>query len=298
MLEALRKRAIIINAIRAFFQDNDFLEVDTPLRLPSIIPEAHIDSFDTEGWFLQASPELCMKRLISQGYNKIFQICKCFRKNERSDKHLPELTMLEWYAKNQTYLDLMDTCQKLIEYIANKTETNGIINYQNLQIDLNTKFLRLSVKDAFLKYTHTTMEKACSTGKFDEIMSFEIEPNLGLDKPVFLYDYPASLGALAKLKPENPDLAERFELYIAGIELANGFSELIDPEEQKIRFEAELNSRKAQGKKNIPMPEKFLNDLSSMPETAGIAFGIDRLIMLFCNLTSIDQSVAFTPEQL
>ncbi len=297
-MEALRKRAIIINAIRAFFQKNGYLEVDTPLRLPSIIPEAHIDSFDTEGWFLQASPELCMKRLISQGYNKIFQICKCFRKNERSDKHIPEMTMLEWYAKNETYLDLMNTCQNLIRYIANKTETNGIINYQNLQIDLNTDFLRLSVKDAFLKYTHTTMEKACSTGKFDEIMSFEIEPNLGLDKPVFLYDYPASLGALARLKPGNPDLAERFELYIAGIELANGFSELIDPEEQKIRFEAELNSRKAQGKKDIPMPEKFLNDLSAMPETAGIAFGIDRLIMLFCNLISIDQSVAFTPEQL
>ncbi len=297
-MKVLKKRALIINSIRTFFQENDYLEVDTPLRLPSIIPEAHIDSYDSEGWFLQASPELCMKRLISQGYDKIFQICKCFRKNERSGKHLPELTMLEWYAKNETYTDLMNTCQSLIRFIAKNTETNGTIIYQNKQINLETKFLKLSVRESFLKYTDTTMEEACETGKFDEIMSFEIEPNLGLDQPIFLYDYPASLGALARLKPGNPDLAERFELYIAGIELANGFSELIDPKEQRKRFESELTSRKVYGKKDIPIPEKFLGSLSSMPETAGIALGIDRLIMLFCNLTSIDQSVAFTPEQL
>ncbi len=297
-MKALQKRALIIHAVRTFFHDNNFLEVETPLRLPSIIPEAHIDSFGTEGWFLQTSPELCMKRLVSQGYERIFQICKCFRKNERSDKHLPELTMLEWYAKDETYLDLMNTCQNLVRYIAKKTGDSGTINFQDKSIDLKKNFLKLSVKDAFLKFTDTTMEKACSTGKFDEIVSFEIEPNLGLDQPVFLYDYPVSLGALAKSKQDNPDLAERFELYIAGIELANGFSELIDPEEQKARFESELSSRKAQGKKNIPIPEKFLSDLLNMPETAGIALGIDRLIMLFCNLTSIDNSVAFTPEQL
>ena len=116
-MKVLRKRAKIINSIRAFFTNNDFLEVETPLRLPAIIPEAHIDSIGSEKWFLQASPELCMKRLVAQGYDKIFQICKCFRKNERGEKHLPELTMLEWYAKNETYIDLMNTCQNLIRYI-------------------------------------------------------------------------------------------------------------------------------------------------------------------------------------
>lgn len=297
-MKAIQKRALIINAIRTFFQENNFLEVETPLRLPSIIPEANIDSYESEGWFLQSSPELCMKRLISQGYNKIFQICKCFRKNERSEKHLPELTMLEWYAKDKTYLDLMDTCEELIRYIAEKIENKGFISYQNQIINLEKNFKKLSVKDAFLKFTDTTMEKACAAHKFDELMSFNIEPNLGLNKPVFLYDYPASLGALAKLKQRNSNLAARFELYIAGIELANGFSELINPKEQKERFHSELSLRKAQGKKDIPMPEKFLDDLSNMPETAGIALGIDRLIMLFCNLTSIDKSVAFTPEEL
>ncbi len=297
-MKVLKDRAKIINAVRNFFTDNNFLEVETPLRLPAVIPEAHIDSLTSEKWFLQASPELCMKRLVAQGYDKIFQICKCFRKNERGEKHLPELTMLEWYAKDETYNDLMNTCQDLIRYVAEKIKTNSVINYQGKVIDLKNDFIKLSVKDSFLAFSDTTMEKACAKGNFDEIMGFEIEPNLGIDQPVFLYDYPASLGSLAKLKQGNPDLAERFELYIAGIELANGFSELIDPKEQRERFESEFTLRKGMGKKSIPMPEKFLADLSQMPETAGIALGLDRLIMLFCNLTSIDKAVAFTPEEL
>lgn len=297
-MKVLEQRAQIINAIRVFFLNNDFLEVETPLRLPAIIPEAHIDSMDSEGWFLQASPELCMKRLVSRGYDKIFQICKCFRKNERSEKHLPELTMLEWYAKDETYLDLMDTAQNLIRHIAKKTGSGNTLKYQNKTIDLKKKFLKLSVKDAFLQFTDTTMEKALVNKQFDEIMGFEIEPNLGTNQPLFLYDYPVSLGALAKSKHDNPDLAERFELYIAGIELANGFSELINPREQKKRFESELILRRSMGKQDIPMPKKFLEDLGKMPETAGIALGIDRLIMLFCNLDLIDKAVSFTPEQI
>jgi len=297
-LKHLKKRAVIINAIRTFFQNDNFLEVETPLRLPSIIPEAHIDSIDTEGWFLQASPELCMKRLVSMGYDKIFQICKCFRRNERGEKHLPELTMLEWYVKNENYHDLMERCQHLIRYVARKTQSNGALLYQDKSIDLNHDFTRLSVEDSFLKYSDTTLEKACARGIFDEIMGFEIEPNLGIDRPVFLYDYPASSGSLAKLKPDNIKFAERFELYIAGIELANGFSELTDPKELRVRFESELAQRKAAGKSNASMPEKFLAALSKMPETAGIALGLDRLVMVFCNLTLIDQAVSFTPEEL
>ena len=297
-MKVLKERALIINAVRNFFKGNDFLEVETPIRLPSIIPEAQIDSLSSEDFFLQASPELCMKRLVAKGYDKIFQICKCFRKNERGEKHLPELTMLEWYAKDETYIDLMTTCQDLIRYIAREMENSLTLIYQGQSIDLNKDFIKLSVKDSFLQFSDTTMEEACINGKFDEIMSFKIEPELGIDQPAFLYDYPVALGSLAKSKQSNPDLAERFELYIAGIELANGFSELIDPVEQKKRFESELALCKNQGKKEIPMPEKFLKDLSKMPKTAGIALGLDRLVMLFCNLTSIDQAVAFTPEQL
>ena len=297
-MKVLKERALIINAVRNFFINDDFLEVETPIRLPSIIPEAHIDSVDSEEWFLQASPELCMKRLVAQGYDKIFQICKCFRKNERGEKHLPELTMLEWYAKDETYIDLMTTCQNLIRHIAKEADNSLTLNYQGKSIDLNKDFIKLSVKDSFLQFSDTTMEKACTNGNFDEIMSFQIESALGTDQPVFLYDYPVALGSLAKSKQSNPDLAERFELYIAGIELANGFSELTDPAEQRKRFKSELALRKNHGKKETPMPEKFLKDLSKMPKTAGIALGLDRLVMLFCNITSIDQAVAFTPEQL
>ena len=114
----IQKRAAIIQAVRRFFDQEGFLEVDTPIRIPAPVPEAHIDPVTSEGWYLQASPEICMKRLVAQGNQRIYQICKCFRKNERSSYHLPELTMLEWYAANQSYLDLMNCCEKLIRFLA------------------------------------------------------------------------------------------------------------------------------------------------------------------------------------
>nr|MDA8133072.1 EF-P lysine aminoacylase GenX [Desulfobacteraceae bacterium] len=117
-LRHIKTRSLVIQAIRDFFTQNDFLEVETPIRCPAVIPEAQIDPVTSEGWFLQASPELCMKRLLSKGWDRIFQICKCFRKNERGRHHLPELTMLEWYAKGHTYLDLMDQCEALVKFIA------------------------------------------------------------------------------------------------------------------------------------------------------------------------------------
>ncbi|MBF0205202.1 MAG: EF-P lysine aminoacylase GenX, partial [Desulfamplus sp.] len=132
-------------------------------------------------------------------------------------------------------------------------------------------------------------------GCFDEIMAFEIEPCLGLEVPTFIYDYPASRAALAKLKSGNTSLAERFELYIAGIELANGFSELIDSVEQRERLETVIKNKR---EKLMPMPEKFLHDLTKMPPTAGIALGLDRLVMIFTNASTIDRVVAFTPEEL
>ena len=129
-------------------------------------------------------------------------------------------------------------------------------------------------------------------------MSFEVEPCLGNKRPCILYDYPAPLASLARLKPENKDLAQRFELYVAGIELANGFTELTDPILQRQRFLTENNLRTARGETALPLPEKFLSDLETMPEAAGIALGVDRLVMLFCNTSTIDEVVAFTPESL
>ncbi len=298
MHRRLEIRSLVIQAIRDFFTLNHYLEVDTPIRSPNIIPEAHIDPVTTEEFYLQASPELCMKRLLSKGFNKIFQICKCFRKNERGSHHLPELTMLEWYTKDNTYLDLMDQCRELIKFIAARLDLEDQIKYQDKIIDLDQQWQTITVKQAFEIFADKSLEKALKDNSFDEIVSFQIEPFLGNKTPAFLCDYPASLASLSKLKPENPEYAQRFEFYIAGIELANGFTELIDPVEQKLRFEKENHIRLLKNMQPVPMPDKFLKDLENMPECAGIALGIDRLVMLFCNTASIDEVVAFTPELL
>ena len=156
----------------------------------------------------------------------------------------------------------------------------------------------MSVAEAFNRYAFITMEKALAEDCFDEVMVNKIEPKLGTPQPLFLYDYPASRGALARLEPVNNSLAERFELYIAGIELCNGFSELTDPLEQRSRFEKELQLRKSINKAAYPMPEKFLAALDDMPTACGNALGIDRLVMIFADTEKIDDVAAFLPEEL
>ncbi|MBF0210874.1 MAG: EF-P lysine aminoacylase GenX [Desulfamplus sp.] len=320
-MKHLEKRAEVIFAIRNFFQNQGYLEVETPIRIPTPIPEEHINPFESEGWYLQSSPEICMKRLAARGYGKIFQICKCFRKDERGDRHLTELTMVEWYKKDYSYMELMNECQEMIQHVASSLKSNQI-KYGSYNITLDKSWQQIKVKDAFDKYGSISMQEAEAKGSFDEVMAFEIEPNLGLDVPTFIYDYPASMASLAKLKSDgsksnlsnqsqsyqNKGVAERFELYIAGIELANGFSELTDPVEQEERLKQEIKKIEAReilakreiknSDKAIKIPEKFIKELSNMPKTAGIALGVDRLIMLFSNAKTIDEVVAFTPEEL
>jgi len=295
----LKTRSFVIQAIRDFFTQNHYLEIETPVLNPCIIPEAQIDPVTTEdGQYLQASPELCMKRMLSKEFNKIFQICKCFRRDERGAKHLPELTMLEWYAKDNTYKDLMKHCKDLIKFIAKRLGLENQIRYQDKTIYLNRPWQMITVAQAFDRYADKPLNKALSDNSFDEILSFQIEPFLGNTTPAFLYHYPESLASLAKLLPGNSKIAQRFEFYMAGIELANGFTELTDPVEQGLRFKTENKIRQSKNKNPIPMPEKFLTSLEKMPDTAGIALGIDRLAMIFCNAETIDDVVAFTPEML
>lgn len=294
----LRLRAQVIQAIRKFFIDHDYLEIETPCRIPAPAPEAHIDAQPSGNWFLQTSPELCMKRLLASGYPRIFQICKCFRQKERGSKHLPELTMLEWYTAGKDYRDMMTQCEDLICFVAGCLDFTDTIIYQGKRIDLAKPWIRMSVAEAFNKFGSISMERAVSANNFDEVIAGEIEPHLGQKKPLFLYDYPATYGSLARLKPNNGLLAERFELYIGGLELCNAFTELIDTHEQRERFENELNLRKRSGKQVYPMPKKFLDSLKFMPNATGNALGIDRLVMLFADTTRIDEVVAFTPEEL
>jgi lysyl-tRNA synthetase class 2 len=291
-------RARIIQAIRNFFIENDYLEVETPCRIPAPAPEAHIDPIASEDWFLHTSPELCMKRLLAAGYPCIFQICRCFRRGERGAKHLSEFTLLEWYGAGMNYFDMMNQCEDLIRDTARNTGFGETITYQGKHIDLKPRWDKISVSEAFDKFASVPMADALSNERFDEIIACEIEPRLGREKPMFLYDYPAACGALARLKPDNPSVAERFELYIAGLELCNAFSELTDPDEQRRRFEEEQIYRRASGKQIPPMPENFLKALNFMPQASGNALGIDRLLMLFADSANIDDVTAFMPEEL
>lgn len=297
-LPNLRLRARIIRTVRQFFTEHDYLEVETPIRIPAPASEAHIDAQPSGGWFLQTSPELCMKRLLAAGYPRIFQICKCFRRNERGRRHIPELTLLEWYTTGADYKGMMTQCEVLIGAVARVAGSGDMLRYQGRRIDLTPPWPRLTVAEAFDNLSSVSVEEALKENRFDEVMGLVIEPQFGIDKPVFLYDYPAACGALARLKPEDCRLAERFELYIGGLELCNAFTELTDPTEQRLRFEEERKMRRLAGKSVYPMPEKFLSALQDMPAAAGNALGIDRLVMLFADTTEIDDVVAFTPEEL
>ena len=297
-IRRLRLRSRVIRAVRRFFEADGYLEVETPCRIPAPAPELHIDAPAADGWFLQTSPELCMKRLLAAGCPRIFQICRCFRSGERGRRHLPELTMLEWYTAGNNYLDLMNDCQRLVAAVARELGRGAKLVYQGGEVDLTPPWERLTVAEAFKRYAGISEVQALEEGRFDEIMGLEIEPHLGRARPVFLCDYPAPCAALARLRPDDSGVAERFELYIAGLELCNGFSELTDPAEQRRRFAAEAEARRRAGKAVYPVAEPFLSDLSRMPPAAGNALGIDRLVMLFADAAAIDEVVAFTPETL
>lgn len=294
----LRQRAALIQAIRQFFIHRGYLEVETPYRIPAPAPEIHIDVLPSNEWYLHPSPELCMKRLLAAGYERIFQICHCWREGERGRLHLPEFTLLEWYRSHCDYVGLMEECEEMIREVALAMGRSNPLPYQGHAIDLSPPWGRITVRDAFKRYTTLTAEEALSQDLFDEKIAVEIEPHLGFGKPTFLYDYPARRSSLARLKANDPETAERFELYVAGLEIANGFSELTDPVEQGRRFQEESAMRRLLGKVSYPMPERFLSELESMPPSAGIALGIDRLTMVFLDRTTIDDVVTFTPEEL
>jgi lysyl-tRNA synthetase class 2 len=296
--DTLIKRARIIQAIREFFFNQGYLEVETPYRIPTPAAEAHIDAVCSGSWFLHTSPELCMKRILAANYQKIFQICKCYREGERGDQHLPEFTLLEWYQQGTDYNHLMRDCENLILFIADKMDWGDIISFKGKQISLPKPWDKLSVKGAFEKYCPCLLSEVLENKCFEEMLVTHIEHHLGRNRPLFLYDYPISLASFARAKKGDPTVAERFELYIGGMEIANGFSELVDVEEQKRRFEKDQQYRRSRGKTIYPDPKRFLDALTHMPEAGGIALGIDRLVMFFTDSPTIDDVVTFTPETL
>jgi elongation factor P--(R)-beta-lysine ligase len=292
--KALMERGAIFNRIRAFFQEKGYLEVETPFRIPAPAPESHIDAIPSDGWFLQTSPELCMKRMLAAGYERIYQICRCWRSGERGVRHLSEFTMLEWYRAEADYFVLMKETEELVRAAAEAP----VISYRGLSVDIEQPWERITVAEAFLRYGGVSVDDALSAGTFDEIMVESIEFRLGLTRPTFIYDYPPCCAALARIKKSQPPVAERFELYIGGLEIANAFSELNDAAEQRARFEAAAAERASWGKAPYPVAGKFLDTLDEMPDSAGIALGLDRLVMVLLDAESIDEVVAFTTEEL
>lgn len=302
-LQGLRFRAAFFQSFRSFFVRQQFLEVDTPIRQPLLLPELNIEPLASEGWLLQASPELCMKRLLAAGCGRIFQLCNCFRKGEHGRLHLEEFTMLEWYRTNAGYEDLMADCEALLGSLLADlggmvpcAVSNGSLRVSGGRvISLHPPWDRLSVHEAFVRYSPVAIEQAMAGDTFDQILVEYVEPHLGVERPLFLYDYPVELGSLARRKDGFPHLVERFELYINGIELANGFSELTDSHEQRQRFARELELMDEERRQRSPMPERFLQELAGLDQAAGIALGVDRLLMLLMGKESVGEVVSFSP---
>lgn len=290
----LERRARIIQMIRAFFIEAGYLEVETPLLIPANAPEVHIDAVAAAGGYLQTSPELCMKRLLAAGYQRIFQISHGWRAGERGRYHLPEFTLLEWYRSDADYRDLMLDCEALLRHLC----PSGFLDWQGRRVVVAGSWPRIDVAAAFDAYASLPLAQALAEDRFEELLTAEVEPRLGFEQPVILCDYPASLAALARLSPDRPEIAERFELYIAGLELANAFSELTDPRQQADRFAADEQARRALGKPPYPVPARFLAELHQLSPAAGIALGLDRLVMLLCDAQKLDEVVTFTPEEL
>lgn len=303
-VHGLQQRSDLLQALRGFFLSRRYVEVDTPVRLPVVLPESQLLPFSTEGWFLQTSPEMCMKRLLSAGSSRIFQICHCFRKEESGRFHETEFTLLEWYHCGWDYHDLMQECAELVPYLVSaimmseEVEENvPIIHRHGQVISLGGPWQKMTVEEAFQRYTEMSAREALQANLFDELLVTRIEPHLGWETPLFLYDYPVECGSLARVKEGQPEVVERFELYVAGLELANGFSELIDAVEQRRRFAHDLAELEKKGV-HLQMPEVFLADLATLEKTAGIALGVDRLLMVLTGADSITDVVPFAAGEL
>ncbi len=300
-LEVIRERARVYRLIRTFFNTRDCLEVDTPSLMPTTGSDANIASLevrhDRPPLYLQTSPEYPMKRLLAAGSGSIFQICHAFRAGEKGRRHNPEFSLLEWYRSGYDYHRLMDEIELLITTLGLPDCNFSRISYrelfaQSLQIDIDT----IEIDD--LRVCCAERVPGTEAGKFDPdqcldlLLAVAIAPSMRGYQ--FVYDYPISQAALARAKSGDDGLAERFELFCDGIELANGFSELTDAAEQRRRFECDNEIRRLRGLPMYPLDEKLLAALESgIGDCAGVALGIDRLLMILLDLDSIDEVLTF-----
>ena len=283
------------------------LEVETPLLAAGTVTDLHLASLESEidgrRRYLQTSPEFAMKRLLAAGSGPIFQICKAFRAGESGRRHNPEFTILEWYRPGFDHHALMDEFDHLLAEIlglaAAERQTYGELFERHLAIDPHRiDVRRLPDAAASTGIDAAGIDPDDRDGWLDLLWSSAIEPELGRGRPTFVYDYPASQAALARVRPGDPPLAERFEVYVEGIELANGFHELADPIEQRRRFEADLEARAAAGLEPVTIDERLLAALAAdFPDCAGVAVGVDRLLMAATGADSLSEVLAFPADR-
>ncbi len=288
-------RSRIIRAVRYFFHKQDFIEVETPVRLPCPALEDYIDAIPAsstygEKQYLRTSPELHLKRFLADAngtVNRVFQIGSCFRQGEIGSQHNEEFAMLEWYRLKADYKAILQDTIDLIRFIASETGIEP--QFRGNLINLDEEWELLTVAQAFDKYAECSVKEAIANDEFEIVLTEQVEPNLGKKRPTFLIDYPASMAALARLSADNPEVCERWELYIGGLELANCYSELTDAEEQRQRFTKTAELRASEKREVYPIDEPFLESLQELPDCGGIAMGLDRLCMVFANADSIEE---------
>ena len=314
---ASRARQVLLRTIRARLEVVGYQEVETPLLVPAPGMEPHIRAFEVpivpetdlgraRTLYLHTSPEYAMKRLLSDGSGPIFQICKVFRNGEVSPTHNPEFTMLELYRPHADYRAIMDDLESVLAAAADALSRANPFRRRPYE--------RVTVREALRRETGIDLREAHDAPTladaahrvgvrtepgdgFDDVFFRlfleRVEPRLGRDRPTFLIDYPASMAALARLSPQDPSVAERFELYAQGLELANGFSELTDPLEQRRRLEEERELRRARGRPAYPLDETFLEAVGRMPPSGGVALGLDRVLMLLLGAERIEDVLLF-----
>lgn len=303
-LRALQTRSAILRAIRAFFDARKFLEVETPSAVPSPGLDLHLDAFEMRGsererWLI-TSPEYQMKRLLSGGLERIYQLCRCFRRGEQGAHHEPQFTMLEWYRAFAGSDDVMKDTEELVAHVATTVLGAPRIPRIDGDIDLSPPWERLTVEDAFERYAHVHMDDLLGDDdRFFLLLTEQLEPRLPRDRPVFLTEWPAHMASLARRLPERPDRADRFEAFVSGIELCNGFGELTDPAEQRARFERDRHERARRRLPLYPIDERFLAALEEgMPPSGGNALGVDRLVMILLGESRLDDVIAIPESRL
>lgn len=311
----LRARARLLADIRSFFLGLGIMEVDTPICSGRASTDPMLESFSTiytgpgapqgKELFLHTSPEFPMKRLLAAGSGPIYQLCKVFRNGEVGRRHNPEFTILEWYRPGFDHHRLMDEVAKLINGLVPDPLPVERISYGDLfQRHLGFDPHQCTVKELrehairFGVPGSESIDLQDIDGWLDLLMTHCIEPHLGRGSLCFVYDYPSTQASLARIRPGSPSLAERFELYMDGIELANGFHELASGPEQRCRFESDLEQRRANGVREVPMDEFLLAALDEgFPDCSGVALGIDRLLMRLTGAEHIQEVLAFPLER-